>query len=89
MKKSSTKTTAENFEARFDAGKDVLDYFDLTRVTVTHGGSRAGAGRPKLGKQRKTVKLSSQTIQRLEEFGRRNGLPNFSAAIEAAAEKVS
>ncbi len=27
-KKSSNKTTAENLEERFDAGKEVLDYFD-------------------------------------------------------------
>jgi len=29
MSKRKTKTTAANLEARFDAGQDVSDYFDL------------------------------------------------------------
>ena len=51
-------TTAANLEARFAAGRDVLDYFDPARAVVTHGGARPGAGRKPLGKQPKTVKLS-------------------------------
>ncbi len=30
MTEAATVTTAENLEERFDAGEDVLDYFDLS-----------------------------------------------------------
>lgn len=88
MKKLSTKnsankvTTASNLEARFDAGKDVLDYFDVTR---THGGARPGAGRKPEGKLRKTVKISPAAVRRFQSYARRHKLPNFSAALEAAS----
>jgi hypothetical protein len=92
MKTQSTKnspgksaTTATNLKARFDAGDDVLDYFDLARASVTHGGARSGAGRKPTGKLRKTVKLSPAAIRRFQAYARRNKLPNFSAAIEAAS----
>jgi hypothetical protein len=62
MKKHSSKrssdkfrTTAANLVARFDAGKDVLDYFDVSRAVVIHGGARPGVGRKPAGKLRKTV----------------------------------
>ena len=45
---ASAKTTAANLEALFDAGRDVLDYFDSARVVLTHGGLRVGAGRTAL-----------------------------------------
>ena len=49
------RSTAGNLEGRFDARKDVLDYFDVARAMVTHGGARPGAGRKHAGKLRKTV----------------------------------
>jgi len=91
MKKLSTKnsankvTTASNLEARFDAGKDVLDYFDVTGAIRTHGGVRPGAGRKPEGKLRKTVKISPAAVQRFQSYARRHKLPNFSAALEAAS----
>ena len=95
MKKSSskgssaeTRTTAANLESRFEAGKDVLDYFDASRAIVTHGGARPGAGRKPTGKVRKTVKLSSEAVRRYQAYARRKNLPNFSAALEAAASEV-
>jgi Holliday junction resolvase-like predicted endonuclease len=84
MKKHSTKTTSQNLETRFDAGEDVLDFFDTNGATITHGGARLGAGRPSLGKQRKTVKLSPQAIQRLETYASTSGVGNFSTAVEEA-----
>ena len=86
-KKSSVKhdTTAGNLEARFDAGKDVLDYFDVARAIVTHGGARPGAGRKPVGKLRKTVKLSPAAVRRFQAYALRKKLPNFSAALEAAS----
>ena len=91
MKKTSSKnssaktTTARNLEARFAAGKDVLDYFDAARAVVTHGGARRGAGRKHEGKLRRTVKLSPAAVRRFQVFAKRKKLPNFSAALEAAS----
>ena len=91
MKKSSSKnspariTTATNLEARFEAGKDVLDYFDAARAVHTHGGLRRGAGRKPAGKLRKTVKLSPAAVRRFQSYARRHKLQNFSAALEAAS----
>lgn len=91
MKKSSSKnsrgetTTAANLEGRFVAGRNVLDYFDPARALVTHGGARPGAGRKPLGRRAKTVKLSPAAIRRFEAYARREKLPHFSAALEAAS----
>ena len=92
MKKPSTKnslaksaTTDANLEARFDAGEDVLDYFDVSGAVATHGGARLGAGRKPAGKLRKTVKLSPAAVRRFQAYARRQKLPNFSAALEAAS----
>ena len=91
MKKSSSKnsrlevTTAANLEARFAAGRPVLDYFDPARAVATHGGARSGAGRKPLGTRPKTVKLSAGAIRRFKAYARRKKLPHFSAALEAAS----
>jgi len=82
---AKTNTTAANLEVRFDAGKDVLDYFDASRALVTHGGARPGAGRKPAGKLRKTVKLSPAAIRRFQAYARRKKLPNFSATLEAVS----
>jgi hypothetical protein len=93
MKKNSTrrpsaKTHASNLEARFDRGRDVLDYFDVARAVVTRGGARPGAGRKPTGKLRKTVKLSPEAIRRFQAFARRERLADFSSAVEAASLAV-
>jgi len=95
MKKQSTKrpsastaTTAENLEARFEGGEDVLDYFDFSRAVVSHGGVRQGAGRKPTGKIRKTVKLSPAAVNRFKAYARLKKLPNFSAALEAASNNL-
>jgi hypothetical protein len=70
MKSKSTKTTAVNLETRFDAGKDVTDYFDFSRP-VLWGGARAGAGRKKLGKVRKQVTLSAAVARKVAKVAAR------------------
>jgi hypothetical protein len=91
MKKISTKnsstrnTTTANLEARFDGGRDVLDFFDAARKVNTHGGARPGAGRKPAGKLRKTVKISPAAVRRFQPYARRHKLPNFSAALEASS----
>ena len=86
--KNRTKTSAARLASRFEAGKDVLDYFDASRAIVTHGGARPGAGRKPTGKVRKTVKLSPEAVRRFQAYARRKKLPDFSAALEAAASEV-
>ncbi len=89
MKKLSTKTTSRTLETRFDAGRDILDYFDTSRAVATRGGARAGAGRKPLGKLRKTVKLSPEAVRRFQAYARQKAMGNFSAAVEAASELIS
>jgi hypothetical protein len=95
MKKKFTKklsvsstTSAANLEARFEAGEDVLDYFDASRAVVSHGGARIGAGRKPTGKMRKTVKLSPAAVNRFKAYAKLKKLPNFSAALEAASSEL-
>ena len=74
-----------------------IDFSDQPEITdadiksgrvriVGRGGKRIGAGRPSLGKARKSIKLSPGAIRRFETYARKNNLPHFSAAIEAASE---
>ena len=47
MSKLKTKTTAKNLEAKFDAGEDVSDYFDLKSFRrVNHAKSRVNVDIP-------------------------------------------
>ena len=52
----------------------MLDYFEAFRAVATHGGAR-----------RKTVKLSPAAIRRYHAYAKKKGLPDFSAALEAAS----
>jgi hypothetical protein len=95
MKKHSSRnssaknqTTAANLLARFDAGKDVLDYFDLSRAVVSHDGARPGTGRKPAGKLRKTVQLSPEAVRRFQAYAQRKKRPNFSAALEAVSSAL-
>ncbi len=87
-KNSSAKTTESNLESRFASGRDVLNYFDAAPAAVTHGESLPGAGRKPTGKLPKTVKLSPRAIRRFQAYARRERLPDFSAALEAASRVV-
>lgn len=82
MKSNSTKTTAANLESRFDAGKEVSDYFDFSRPIVW-GGARRGAGRKKLGKVRKQVMLTASVADKILRIAVRKK-QSFSATVEAA-----
>jgi hypothetical protein len=63
MGKHKTKTTAKNLEERFDAGEDVLDYFDARRMT-----------RPGHKKNRVNVDIPVWMIHRLDRVAGRNGI---------------
>jgi hypothetical protein len=82
MKSKSTKTTSENLEARFDAGKEVTDFFDTGRAFVW-GGARRGAGRKSSGKVRKQVMLSAVVARKIGRIAARQK-QSFSATVEAA-----
>ncbi len=73
-----------------------IDFSDQPEISATdiasgryrivgRGGARAGAGRKPLRKQRKTVKLTPAAVRRFQAYARRNKLPHFSAALEAAS----
>ncbi len=70
------KTTAENLEARFDAGEDVLDYFDLQNAQW--GGAREGAGRKPMSAKSRRVQISTsvspETARRLRARAKKAGL---------------
>jgi uroporphyrinogen-III decarboxylase len=59
----SSKTTAENLESRFDAGADVLDYFD------TSAGVRINQR-----KSRVNLDLPAWITAKLDRHAQRNGV---------------
>jgi len=73
----STKTTAKNLESRFDAGDDVLDYFDLTK-----------ARRPLLRKDRVNLDLPRWMILKIDRVARRKGIPRDAQIKEWLAGRL-
>jgi len=63
------KTNAKNLEARFDAGEEVLDYFDTAHVT-RWGGARRGAGRKPSGRKQYITRLSPELIKAIKARAR-------------------
>lgn len=64
-KKSHPKSTnAANLEAKFDAGEDVLDYFDLRTAKVESpakpGRSAAADRREPVGKLKRALEIATQ-----------------------------
>jgi len=60
---SKPKTTAENLEARFDAGEEVLEYFDTAK-----------AARINHAKTRVNLDLPQWMISSIDRVAGRNGL---------------
>jgi hypothetical protein len=77
MSKIKTKTTAENLEAKFDAGEDVLDYFDVSRMT-----------RPGHTKGGVNVDIPHSMILRIDRIAGRNGLARQAQIKEWLADKL-
>ena len=73
----SDKTTAKNLVARFDAGEDVLDYFDLTKAT-----------RPLLQKERVNLDIPHWMVLRIERVAKRKGIPRQAQIKQWLAEKL-
>ena len=74
---SATKTTDENLLNRFDAGEDVLDYFDLEH-----------AERPNLKLKRVNVDFPTWMVEELDEEASRLGI-NRQAVIKSwIAERI-
>lgn len=63
------KTTAENLEARFDAGEDVLDYFDLKNARW--GGARSGAGRKASGRVQYVTRLEPLLVRKIKALAKK------------------
>lgn len=64
------KTNAKNLEARFDSGKDILDYFETEKVT-SWGGARVGAGRKSSGREQYVTRFSPGIIKALKARAKR------------------
>jgi predicted DNA binding CopG/RHH family protein len=74
---SKLKTTAENLEARFDAGEDVLDYFDTAK-----------AARRNHAKARVNLDLPQWMIASIDRVAGRNGLARQSQIKAWLADKI-
>ena len=74
---SKQKTTAQNLETRFDAGKDVLDYFDTAKAT-----------RRNHARARVNVDLPKWMINRIDRVAGRNGIPRQAVIKTWLADKL-
>jgi hypothetical protein len=73
----SNKTTAQNLEARFDAGEDISDYFDLSK-----------ASRPLLKKERVNLDIPHWMVLRIDRIANRKGMPRQAQIKQWLAEKL-
>ena len=71
------KTTAQNLESRFDAGEDVLDYFDTAKVA-----------RRNHAKARINLDLPEWMIQRIDRVAGRNGIARQAQIKTWLADKL-
>ena len=74
---SKQKTTAQNLESRFDAGEEVLDYFDTAK-----------AARINHAKARVNLDLPRWMIFSIDRVAGRNGLARQSQIKAWLAEKL-
>ena len=91
MKKKSP-TRADNLEALFDSGDDVLDYFDVRAAArgaqrPKRGGARVGAGRKASGRVRLSLLVSPAARRRLKSYARTHSV-SLGAAVERAASAL-
>ena len=74
---SKQQTTAQNLESRFEAGEEVLDYFDAAKaVRINHAKARVNLDLPKW------------MIQRIDRVAGRNGLARQSQIKAWLADKL-
>jgi hypothetical protein len=74
---SKRKTNTENLEARFDAGEEVLDYFDTAKAArINHARSRVN------------LDLPQWMIFSIDRVAGRNGLARQSQIKAWLAEKL-
>jgi predicted DNA binding CopG/RHH family protein len=78
MRIMSDKTTSADLEQRFDAGEDVLDYFDLAK-----------ASRPLLKKERVNLDIPHWMVVRIDRIASRKGLPRQAQIKQWLAEKLT
>lgn len=74
-KRHQTRTTAANLEARFDAGEDVLDYFDVSKAV-----------RGDIPPQSVKVDLPAWVVSALDNEADRRGVPRQSLVKFAVVE---
>lgn len=74
-KRPQTRTTTANFEAKFEAGDDVLDFFDVSQAV-----------RGDLSPQSLSVDLPAWVVSALDNEADRRGLPRQSLVTFAVVE---
>ena len=77
MKTKNKKTTAQNLESRFDAGEDVLDYFN-----------RDKSFRPGHVKKRVNLDIPIWMIQRIDRQAGRNGIARQAQIKSWLADRI-
>jgi len=77
MSKHKAKTTAANLEAQFDAGGDVLDYFDTSKMA-----------RPGHKKNRVNVDMPVWMIGQLDRVAGRHGIARQALIKSWLVEKL-
>jgi len=60
-------TNKDNLEERFDAGEDVLDYFDTTRIIKPNASSQSVTGHPAFGMQKGEKTPVDKVVRKLRE----------------------
>jgi len=73
-----SKTTAENLEAKFDAGEDVSDYFDYSKAT-----------RPRLERKRINLDLPKWLVDKLDRHARLAQVPRQALVKVWMSERVA
>ena len=60
-------TNKDNLEERFDAGEDVLDYFDTSRIIKPNAASQEVTGHPAFGMQKGEKTSVNKVVRKLRE----------------------
>ncbi len=60
-------TNKDNLEERFDAGEDVLDYFDTSRIIKPNVPSKDVTGHPAFGMQNDDTTPVDEVVRKLRE----------------------
>lgn len=89
-RKSAKSTNATNLEEKFDAGENVLDYFDASQATRPNqrGGARRGAGRKPQRHVRLQVYVSASVREKAQKLAKSENT-TLGAVVEKALLRLA